>query len=331
MAGYDSYSDFLQSNVRGIATTDTINSAFEKCWCYTHNHDNIAVAISGGADSDIMLDMIERTGYSDKCQYIFYNTGIEFAATKRHLKYLEEKYGIKINSVNAAIPVPLGCKKYGLPFLSKRVSDYIHRLQINRFQWEDGTFDELYLKYPHCKTALKWWCNANGDGSQMNISRNKWLKEFIMQNPPCFPISDACCIGAKKKTAKIYINNHDFDLYCLGLRKLEGGVRTTAYSSCFSDSFSGPDQFRPIFWFQQNDKRVYEESFGVVHSDCYTEYGLKRTGCACCPFGRNWQTELNVAAKYEPNLYRVATTVFGLSYEYTRRYEEFKLSMDQKV
>jgi hypothetical protein len=74
--------------------------------------------------------------------------------------------------------------------------------------------------------------------------------------------------------------------------------------------------------------KAYEEAFGIVHSDCYCKYGLDRTGCACCPFGKFFERELAVAEQFEPNLYRAAIHVFGKSYEYTRQYREFQKKME---
>ena len=291
----------------------------------------IMVSISGGADSDIMLDMIERIGYPlSKIHYVFFNTGLEFNATKEHLEYLEEKYGIQIERHSAKVPVPLGVRKYGCPFLSKQVSQYISRLQKHNFKWEDKSFEELYAEYPHCKAALRWWCNKWGEKSKMNISYNRFLKEFMIANPPDFPISDGCCNGAKKYTAKAVEKEINPNLSCQGVRKAEGGARSTAYSSCFDENFGEADRFRPIFWLKKEDKAAYESLFGIVHSDCYTKYGLDRTGCACCPFGKNFEKELSAAQQFEPNLYRAAIHVFGKSYDYTRRYREFCKQMKRK-
>ena len=86
---------------------------------YIKTHDKIAVSISGGSDSDIMADMIFKLDTEKKAEYIFMNTGLEYEATKRHLKDLENKYGIKIKEIKATKPIPMACKEHGLPFLSK--------------------------------------------------------------------------------------------------------------------------------------------------------------------------------------------------------------------
>jgi hypothetical protein len=72
------------------------------------------------------------------------------------------------------------------------------------------------------------------------------------------------------------------------------------------------------------DKAEYCEHYGVRHSDCYEVWGMKRTGCAGCPFARNYEEELELARQYEPKFYRAMNAVFGESYEYRRKFEKFR-------
>ena len=58
--------------------------------------------------------------------------------------------------------------------------------------------------------------------------------------------------------------------------------------------------------------------------------GFKRTGCACCPFGSGFEEELEVVRREEPALYNLANKVFGQSYEYTRRYRQFKEALKRE-
>ena len=288
-------------------------------------YKKISISVSGGWDSDVVVDFISRIPHDkDSVCYVFFDTGMEFQATKEHLDFLEKKYGITIQREKAVVPVPLGVRRYGYPFLAKQVSEYIDRLQRHGFKWEDRPFNELYAEYPRCKSALRWWCNEWGEGSKMNISRWAYLKEFMVANPPTFAISPRCCDGAKKKTAKKFQNANDANLVVQGVRRAEGGVRSVSIKSCFTQTDAGVDTYRPIFWFKDDDKKAYCDTFGVTPSKCYTQYGLSRTGCACCPFGSNFETELAVAEKYEPKLYKAAIKVFGASYEYTRAYRQFK-------
>ena len=186
------------------------------------NFKRIVVSVSGGSDSDLIVDLF--TKLTTNVEYVFFDTGIEYQASKDHLDYLEEKYGIEIKRIRAKIPVPLACRQKGQPFISKPVSEFISRLQRNNFKWVDKPYEELIQEYPKCSSALKWWCNDKGRGmdtSFFNINRNKYLKEFLIDNPPTFKISNKCCDLAKKDTAHQFIHPEDLDV--VGVRKAEGG------------------------------------------------------------------------------------------------------------
>lgn len=317
----------------------TISTAVSKAERLILRYGTPMCSISGGSDSDIMLDMIHSVDHSGKVTYYFIDTGLEYQATKDHLEYLEKRYDIKIECFNAIKPIPTCVKEYGVPFISKQASEFIERLQKNDFQWEDAPLEELLKKYPKCKSALQWWCNERitKDGKQkishFSISRNKYLKEFLMSTPPEFRISAKCCDYAKKKAAKKALLSRYADLDMVGVRKSEGGVRSISYENCYTNKDDKEDEcssFRPVFWFNDSDKREYEQVHNIVHSKCYTEYGLKRTGCTGCPYNIHITEELAVIEKYEPKLYKAAVAVFGKSYEYTRKYREFVKEMKAK-
>ena len=269
-----------------------------------------------------MLDICYKCDKDKKIEYIWFDTGLEYQATKDHLKFLEEKYGIEIKRIKAIKPIHITCKQYGQPFLSKQVSDFIGRLQKHNFQWEDESFDILYRKYPHCKSALQWWCCKN-QSNRFNITNNKWLKEFIIENHPWFPISSKCCKYAEKDVAKKAIEESNGDLSITGIRKSEGGIRSSRYKSCFDDVCGQVANYRPLFWYLDKDRKEYEDYYGIAHSDCYTKYGLKRTGCVGCPYNRKLKDELDVVKKYEPKLYKAICNIFADSYKYTQMYREF--------
>lgn len=288
-------------------------------------------SVSGGADSDIILDICAKLDTDNKVTYVFFDTGLEFQATKDHIVYLEDKYGIKIHTKRPVKPIPTCCREYGIPFLNKQVSEMISRLQRHDFKWEDRPFDELYAEYPKCKMALKWWCNEWEKGSRYNIDNNTYLKEFMVANPPTFKISNKCCHYAKKLVAKRCKEEGGFDLSITGIRKAEAGARATAYKSCFTPAGDSTiDEYRPIFWYKQSDKEEYEKSYEIKHSDCYEVWKLPRTGCSGCPYARGFESELEAVQKYEPKLYKALHNLFGESYEYTRKYREFQRMMNNK-
>lgn len=302
-----------------VATKKINDPAYKKIMC----------SISGGSDSDIVLDIVSKVDFSKKVVYVFFDTKLEYEATKKHLKYLEEKYNIKIQWIEAKKPIPSCCRKYGQPFLSKQVSEWISRLQKHNFKWEDETFEVLIEKYPRCRAALKWWCNCwekkkNGSESSYNIAYNRYLKEFMILHNPDFEVSNACCHWAKKMPAEKFKRENGIDLSVVGVRKAEGGARSTAYKNCFTPNLEVADEYRTIFYYTEESKKVYENFYRIEHSDCYRRYGLKRTGCAGCPYGNDFEFELEVIKKHELKLYTAVNNIFGKSYEYTRKYNSFK-------
>lgn len=326
--------------------TETIYNSWYRCCRYLSEHHYILVSLSGGSDSDIMLDFILRVarenGYDDDIfKFVFFDTGLEYKATKRHLDELEEKYKIKIERIKSTKPIPLACKEYGVPFISKFISQMIERLQKKNFDFKnDGwkSLKELNKKYPKTLGALSWWCNAyetkNGKKSQFNIDNTKYLKEFIIENPPDFKISAKCCDEAKKKPSHDYEKTHAVDMKCLGLRQMEGGIRSSAIHSCFTDNttyIDNPpptrksyDEYRPIWWFTDKDKEEYKKMFNITFSDCYEKWGFTRTGCANCPFNSKFEEEMKIVEKWEPLMVKATNNIFGKSYEYIRKYREYR-------
>lgn len=295
---------------------------------------NAMVSVSGGSDSDIMLDAIERIGHEHcKVTYVFFDTGLEYKATKEHINDLEKKYGIRVETFKPKKPIPASCAEHGTPFLSKYISNCISRLQKHGFRWEDKHFDDLYVEYPNCKAALRWWCNGfevpDGKKSKFNINNDRWLKEFMIENPPDFKISKHCCTDAKVNTALGAEREFEPDIKFTGLRRAEGGQRSTIYKNCFSaPTGHSIAHYRPLFFMSDKDKREYKEHYGLLYSDCYEVYGLKRTGCVGCPLGSRFENEIEILRQYEPQLYKAAVGVFRKSYEYIREYRKYKARRD---
>lgn len=135
----------------------------------------------------------------------------------------------------------------------------------------------------------------------------------------------------KKKVAHSLIHDGNYDLNIIGVRKSEGGVRSQAYKNCFDDNGGDTyDNYRPIFWYGNQDKIDYDNAYGINHSKCYTEYGLKRTGCVGYPYGKDFENELEIVKHYKPKLYNAVVNIFKDSYEYTRKYREFRKEIELK-
>lgn len=212
------------------APTLTIYDGLVKASSVLNKYKNVLVSVSGGADSDNMIDIVEHLAPKDsshKVTYVWFDTGVEMNATKRHLTFLEDKYGIAIQRERGKTQVAGAVRTVGYPFYSKQFAEYIGRLQKHNFQWEDEPFDVLYAKYPNCKAALRWWCNAWKDEPhkplQTEIASARFLKEFMIENPPTFKISSRCCNESKKKVGDSVRKKYGGDIQLVGIRKAEGG------------------------------------------------------------------------------------------------------------
>lgn len=294
--------------------------------------ERIAISVSGGSDSDIMTDMIELVKPPDGCgeiKYIFFNTGLEYDATLAHLAEVEHMYGINIERIKPKKSIPTACRDYGIPFLCKDVSNVLGRLQRHGFDWNDSAESARPEKYGRCKSALDWYFDrrppSKSGKSKFQISRFKLLREFIMANSPDFNLSDKCCDYAKKNISVEVDKDFKTDLRILGMRQAEGGRRVGSVHSCFTPAHDGAiANYRPLWFWTDEDKCIYKEWRGIHYSDCYEVWGFKRTGCVGCPCSSKSVQELQVAEQYEPNKVKAAYAVFGKSYEYREKYKQFK-------
>lgn len=291
--------------------------------------DRIRIAYSGGSDSDIVLHLMRELGYEIKA--VFYDTGIEWQATKDHVAKMVER-GFSIETIKAYRPIPTSNKQFGHPFINKRASDYLERLQKHNFDFQAHgalPFDVLYKMYPRCKSALQWWTSTHGEGSHYNISRHKYLREFLTEFGLPFKVSGKCCDGAKKLPMKNYCKEHGIQLVLMGVRRAEGGSRVGAYKNCFSPPGQrGYALFLPILHWSHAMKGWYQTTRNIEHSACYQTYGLKRTGCAGCPFALDFDKELTLVSNFEPKLASGITKVFSPTYEWTRRYKQYVKDRD---
>jgi 3'-phosphoadenosine 5'-phosphosulfate sulfotransferase (PAPS reductase)/FAD synthetase len=298
-----------------------------KCEAVMSTHTHALVSVSGGADSDVMLDLVERVRTVTSCDvtYVWLDTGLEWRATRTHVGDLEGRYGIRIERRRADVTIPVACKRHGVPFVSKYVSDMIAKLQSIGFGWEDEPYPALLSRYGAQTSALKWWSNAwtaTDEPGWYDIGRVRWLREFLRERPPTFAISAKCCDHAKKRPSRAIEREAGADVLMLGVRRAEGGVRA-AHKTCF-DRGHGIDTYRPLFWLSDADRGWYAERFGVTHSDCYRVWGFSRTGCVGCPLNSRCSSDLAMAERYEPNMVKAALRIFGDSYAYTAEFADYR-------
>lgn len=310
-------------------------------------HPNAICSYSGGSDSDIMLDIIERTRKAfnlPEVKYCFFNTGLEMKATKNHVKEIAEKYDVEITEYRPKKNIVMATREYGIPFISKIVSSAMETVQKKNLPFSireeyDNAEDkvairqELRERYPKAEQGINFLCCCNREGEhrpniQLVIDSSKYLYEFMKENPCNFKISAKCCDYCKKQVA--HKVQKDYEMVITGERRDEGGMRSVPKSEdangtmCFSETSSGQFRLKPLYYVSDKDKAWYKERYGIRYSDAYEVYGLERTGCCGCSISARAVEDLEKIRPYEPNVVAAAWNIFGESYGYRQQYNEFK-------
>jgi len=309
-------------------------------------HPNAICSYSGGADSDILIDLIETARKIapslPPVKYVFFNTGLEMQATKDHVKATAEKYGVEIETARPDINIVLAARKYGIPFVSKIMSSGLEEWQKKGIplsiaeeyeQAEDKAAkrQELRERYPKCESVINFLCCCNAAGEprpniQLVINSSKYMRDFIGECPPDFQVSAKCCTYCKKNVA--HKVQKGYDMVITGERRDEGGMRSVPRKDnttlCFTETADGSYRLRPLYYVSDKDKEWYKETYGIRYSDAYEVYGLKRTGCCGCPISYRAVNDLEIIGKYEPNIKKAAWNIFGKSYLYRQKYNEYK-------
>ncbi len=310
-------------------------------------HPNAICSYSGGSDSDILLDLIERARHlfnMPPIKYCFFNTGLEMAATKRHVKEVEKKYGVEITEYRPKKNIVLATREFGIPFVSKIMSSALETVQKKKLPLEikkeydqaedkEAKRQELRERYPGAEQGINFLCCCNSKGEprpdiQLVINSSPFMYEFMIENPIPFKCSAKCCDYCKKQVA--HKVQKDFEMVITGERRDEGGMRSVpknlapGETMCFSEEASGQFRFKPLYYVSDADKLWYKNEFGVRYSDAYEVYGLTRTGCCGCSISSKAIEDLEIIKPYEPNVVKAAWNIFGPSYEYRKKYNEFK-------
>lgn len=308
-------------------------------------HPKAICSYSGGSDSDIMIDIIERTRALFELppiKYVFFNTGLEMRATKDHVKDIAEKYGVEIETVRPKIGIVQATRKYGIPFVSKIMSAGLSEWQrkgvplsiaeeYDKAKNKAAKRKELKKRYPKCESLINFLCCCNSAGEprpniQLVINSSKYMRDFIGEYPPDFQISADCCFWCKKQVA--HNVQKEYEMIITGERRDEGGMRSVPRkdntSMCFAETGNGQFRLRPLFYVTDTDKEWYKNYYCIRYSDAYEVYGLTRTGCCGCPISYKAVDDLEKIRPFEPNVVKAAWNIFGKSYEYRAKYNAYK-------
>ncbi len=168
-------------------------------------HERPCISVSGGSDSDCIVHLICTyfPEYFEKCRFVFVDTGLEYAATKRHLLDLEARYGITIDKIRGK-SVVYACKMHGFPILNKVKAHYIdmyrRRTPKGYYLVFEANDPKMHFRFTEAERELARYLDDNG----INVSAK-------------------CCDISKKEPLKKYHKEHGADVTVTGERKAEGG------------------------------------------------------------------------------------------------------------
>lgn len=269
-------------------------------WVEYWGVDNVAVSISGGLDSTVLLHKVRKLYPTVKAVSI---KAIE----------CKENYKIIDNFENVIILKPKYSqveiiKRFGYPLGSKKVAKSIRRLQ-------NPSPNNLKSR----NLALTGMTSQGKPAPRFKLAK-RWLK--FIDSP--FKISEQCCYYMKEKPLADYAKKNNIH-YLIGTKAEDSETRTTGYLNTGCNSFTDTGNSTPLgFWTHQDVLRytvennlAISEIYGQIIKQDNGEYKTtkaSRSGCFICGFGLHMEKQPNRfqrMQKDDPGLYNFAINKLG--------------------
>lgn len=229
----------------------------------------LALAFSGGKDSTIVHDMLDRFCPGNEIPRVYFLTPMEMCLIWMFVRELaKEDSRIQIVGVKGNPEKIL--PEIGYPFYSKDFSAKMN--QIAKSGWTE---------------ALRRWFDTPWTPATRGFACPPPLRDAV-EYGLAFPVSDKCCEYYKERPARVWQKEHGIPYMMDGLRRGEGGRRS--HIGCVSLSTK---KYHPLALTSDAFINEYVKRYNVRLSEAYGEYfSYARTGCAGCPFGRDVLGEL---------------------------------------
>lgn len=272
-----------------MSLRDKIDYSTEKIEQW-HNHfdGNVYVAFSGGKDSRVLKDLVERI--FPEIPSVYNDTGLEYPEIKQFVKTFGD-----VIITRPRLTYRQVIEKYGFAVISKEQSHFI---------------DE----YRNTRSEKLKNIRLNGNRWGMGKISKKWL--FMLDAP--FKISQKCCDILKKNPSKIY-ERKTGRKGMIGSTTEESFMRKQTYLrfGCNAYETKRPISMPIAFWREQ-DVLQYIRKYSLSLPSIYGEIkeredgklylsGINRSGCMWCLFGLDKEkNELNRIQKLKlshPKIY----------------------------
>lgn len=271
---------------------------------YQYGENNFVISFSGGKDSTVLSELVDRAIPDNNIPRVYVNTGIELNAVYEFVKSKVERDNRfiiiqpKVNIVNMLNEV-------GYPYKSKQHS-YILDLYQNNGKTNAvknylGESDKKWSRAKTCPKRLKYQFTDN-----FNLK-----------------VSDKCCIYLKEKPIQDWAKENNKQYHIVGIMRSEGGRRTNA--QCLVYNGDKLVKFQPLAPMTKEWEDWFIETYSI--DICYLykpPYNFTRTGCKGCPFNIELQQELDILEKYFPTEKKQCELIWKPVYDEYRR-TEFRL------
>lgn len=241
--------------------------------------NNAYLSFSGGKDSTILHHLLDEALPNNRIPRVYFDTGIEYKAIRDFVMGLAEKDD-RFEIVKPTLPIKATLEKYGYPFKSK---EHSQKLRLWRNGSRNCKFVETYLhkndRYA-CPQILRY--------------------QFEDDSPFKVNVSPLCCQKMKKEPAHKYERKSGRKIAITGMRKQEGGERTTL-GCILTDKSGNLKRFHPLAPVTEDFIDWYRERERIELAVLYeAPYFFKRTGCKFCPYSLDLERQLEVAYRLMP-------------------------------
>jgi len=256
---------------------------------YNKLNGKVYVALSGGKDSVVLLDIVRRM--YPHVLAVFCDTRLEYPQLREFVKTIPNVEWLRPETTFAEV-----IKEKGYPVVGKELSKaiyYARRGSLWALQKMDGNF-------------------KNGTKAERN---QRFIKYKYLLDAP-FPISAACCNEMKIKPFMRF--EKQSGLYpIIGTMAEESFLRQSSWMKNGCNSLDSKRiKSSPISFWTEQDILQYLKLTGIPYAPVYGEIveengklkttGCRRTGCFACMFGINREKEPNrfqLMKETHPKLY----------------------------